>query len=203
MVFALGPPSVAWATACIPGHNTVVLPCTFDGGLLTLDNAVITGQAGAGGNHNTLIEFGGTSFNPTVLFKADVDNGFDPFSSTESTSPISLSFEIGGCGSDPGCPAVVLPGLQIGGLSLTLIDPSGDLTVSLSNGILSITCTATGCTPASGTLSFSPVTEIPNGILAGHSPVPARSPESRSTSPYCRSSPQCRSQARCSYSDRV
>ena len=30
--------TLAWATPCIAGHNNLVLPCTFDGGLLSLDS---------------------------------------------------------------------------------------------------------------------------------------------------------------------
>lgn len=59
---------------------------------------------------------------------------------------------------------MVLPGLQIDGVSLHLIDASGPLTVSLLGDV---TCTAAGCTPASGAASFAPVTKITGGPLTG------------------------------------
>ena len=39
-LIAAYPQRITWAAACIPGHNTVVTPCTFDNGALSIDNTM-------------------------------------------------------------------------------------------------------------------------------------------------------------------
>src|SRR6266852_2929805 len=71
--------TLAWAipeSPCIPGHNTVVPPCTFDGGLLSLDSA---SGFGSGGGHHTLASFPGAGIEITCDLNC-------PFKASDSTT---------------------------------------------------------------------------------------------------------------------
>ena len=72
------PPSASADLACVPGHNTVVPPCTFDNNVLSLDSAA--GIGGGGGGHHTLVDFIG----PTITIEADVAGGFPPNMATDN-----------------------------------------------------------------------------------------------------------------------
>jgi hypothetical protein len=83
--------TLAWATPCIPGHNTVVPPCTFDGGLLSLDSA--TGFGGGGAGHHTLASFPGAGIeiacDLNCPYKASDFGGTSSFSVTFTISTVS------------------------------------------------------------------------------------------------------------------
>lgn len=76
LIATVVPTAAASATACIAGHNTVVPPCTFDGGVLSLDSAP---SAGLGLGHHTLALFSG----PDITVTADVAGGYAPYNSND------------------------------------------------------------------------------------------------------------------------
>jgi hypothetical protein len=161
-------PSAAVEGPCIPGHNTVVPPCSFDAGRLSLDTGIIGGQAGGGGGgHDTEIQFNTANpLNPIIEILATGT----PFSSLESPTPLTLTLQIGACGPDPQCSSpVAFPGLAINEFSLALLGAAGNVSVSLSSAALgaSVLCTAAGCTPVSGNAFFSPVGIISDLVLSG------------------------------------
>ena len=128
LIVSLVPYSAAQATACIPGHGTTVLPCTFDDGLLVLSNSTTPDlEGGGGGGHHTLLLFSGSD----ITIEADVGHGALPYNSND-----------GGTGTDGGTVTFMvttasgLPLIQDYGLSL--IDPnvSGTGTISWSLGAL-------------------------------------------------------------------
>jgi hypothetical protein len=112
--------TLAWATElpCAPGHNTVVPPCTFDGGLLSLDSA--TGFGGGGAGHHTLASFPGAGIEITCDLNC-------PFKASDSTTGPGTS------GAFVTFVISTVSGLPlIDDLSLTLFDPSVTGTGSIS-----------------------------------------------------------------------
>jgi hypothetical protein len=116
--------TLAWATElpCIPGHHTVVLPCTFDGGLLSLDAGIADFGGGMGG-HNTLISFPGAGIEIACNLNCPYEAG------TTGTSGASTTFMISTVSGLP----------LIHDFSLTLLAPSvtGTGTISWSLGTVS------------------------------------------------------------------
>jgi PEP-CTERM motif-containing protein len=172
--------TLAWATEspCIPGHNTVVPPCTFDGGLLSLDAATL-GIGGGGGGHHNLVSFPGSG----IEIACDLNCPFKASDDPTGTNSGSITFIISTVSGLP----------LIDDLSITLLDPSvtGTGTISWSLGTVSgdqtmdfgelifntpqssITETATltlsaGCTPEPCTSGNAFV----NGVLFNVSLVP-------------------------------
>ena len=88
---ALLPPAGASAVACVPGHNTVIPPCTYDSGLLSLDGySPASGtEVTGGGGHHTVVSFPSSSFGAGIQAAADV--GYPPFSATDSGRSSSAS----------------------------------------------------------------------------------------------------------------
>jgi hypothetical protein len=116
--------TLAWATPCIAGHHTVVIPCTFDGGLLSLDAGIAEVGGGMGG-HDTMVSFPGSGIEIICVlncpYKAsDVPTGTSGTSTTFMISTVS------------GLPL-------IHDFSLTLLDPTvtGTGTISWSLGTVS------------------------------------------------------------------
>ena len=145
-----------WAEpACIPGHHTVITPCTFDGGLLSLDaatgpNGTDVFAGGGGGGHHTIVTFPTDPLlGPGIQVAADIAGGHAPFmaSTPTGTSSGSITFTIS-----------TLSGLPlIEDLSIALLDPlvTGTGHISWSFGPL------TGNqTNSSGEFSFAPVNSI-------------------------------------------
>jgi PEP-CTERM motif len=100
--------TLASATPCIPGHNTVVPPCTFDGGFLSLDSA--SGLGGGGAGHHTLASFPGASIEITCDLNC-------PYKASDNTTA---------------------PGISSSGITITISTVSGlplihDLSVQLLN----------------------------------------------------------------------
>jgi hypothetical protein len=134
-LIALVPASRATAADCIPGHNTVVLPCTFDSGLISIDSA--TGPNGAdltgggGGGHHTLVSFPYSSFGAGFQIEADIAGGRPPYSATDgggtSVSP-SITFKL----------TATSASAQINKLRFVLINPqvsgAGSITWTFGNG---------------------------------------------------------------------
>jgi hypothetical protein len=79
--------TTAWAdSACVSGHHTLVLPCTFDSNVLDLSSPSTLPEFGGGmGGHNTLVEFAGL----TMTIEADTADGFAPDKATDSATGIS------------------------------------------------------------------------------------------------------------------
>jgi PEP-CTERM motif len=115
--------TLAWAipvpeSPCIPGHNTVEPPCTFDGGLLSLDSA--SGFGGGGTGHHTLASFPGAGIEITCDFDC-------PFKASDSTTGPGTS------GAFITLTISTVSGLPlIDDLSLLLLDPSVTGTGSIS-----------------------------------------------------------------------
>ena len=116
----------AWADelACVSGHNTVFLPCTFDNGVLSVDSATGFPAGGGGGGHHTLVEFVGATF----TIEADIANGNPPYMATDDPSGVSELIGTITISTVSGAPL-------IGDLSLELLSPilTGTGTMSLSN----------------------------------------------------------------------
>jgi len=110
--------TLAWATElpCVPGHNTVVPPCTFDGGLLSLDSA--TGFGGGGAGHHTLASFPGAGIEITCVLNCPYQAN-DGLTGTNTAAAVFMISTFSG-----------LP--LIHDLSLTLLDPSVTGTGSIS-----------------------------------------------------------------------
>lgn len=71
-----------WAAACVPGHGTVIPPCTFDGGVLTLQSAT-NADFSSGGGHNTQITFPvSPTLGPGIQIAADPSAAFPTFSAS-------------------------------------------------------------------------------------------------------------------------
>src|SRR5215470_9827791 len=75
---------LATELACVSGHNTVVPPCSFDSGVLSLDSASSV-EFGSGGGHHTLANFSG----PTITIEADVADGFPAYNSNDGVGGVS------------------------------------------------------------------------------------------------------------------
>jgi hypothetical protein len=119
------PSTTASATACISGHKTVVPPCTFDGGVLSLDSATVP-ELGQGGHHSLVIFSG-----PDITIEADVLDGFPPYGSNDlgtGTNTGSVTFTISTVSGLP----------LIEDIGFALIDPftSGTGSISWSLGSL-------------------------------------------------------------------
>jgi hypothetical protein len=119
------PPAASAELACVPGHNTVTVPCTFDGGLLSFDAGNSLDLSGGGGGHDALVSFTGAEIQ--IICGANC-----PFEASDSvTGTISAS--------SPSFTISTVSGLPlITELSLTLIDPSvtGTGTIAWSLGPL-------------------------------------------------------------------
>jgi len=121
------PSATASATACISGqHNMVFPPCTFDGGILSLDSAT-SSEFGQGLGHHTLVFFSG----PDITVEADVAGGFPPYNSNDlgtGTTTGSITLTI----------SSTVPGLLIDDIGFALIDPvtTGTGSISFSLGPL-------------------------------------------------------------------
>jgi hypothetical protein len=101
----------AWAMElpCIAGHHTVVLPCTFDGGLLSLDAGIADFGGGMGGQQ-TMISFSGAG----IEIACDLNCPYQASDETGGTNGTSTTFMISTVSGLP----------LIDNLSLTLLDPS-------------------------------------------------------------------------------
>jgi hypothetical protein len=126
--------------ACVPGHHTVVLPCTFDSGVLSIDSA--TGFAGGGGGgHHTLVEFAGSTF----TIEADIALGNPPYMATDDPSGVSESggtITISTVSGEP----------LIGDVSLELLSP-----ILTGTGTMSLSIT--------GTANIGPLTGLPGSTF--------------------------------------
>jgi len=137
--------------ACVAGHNTVVPPCTFDGGVLSLDSANFT--SGLHGGHHALVSFpNDPAFGPGIQNAADIAGGNPPFMASDSTTS---------------------PGVSSGSLTLTFSTIDGAhlidaLRFSLINPVVIGTGSITWSfgsvsgdqTTSSGELDFAPVSSI-------------------------------------------
>ena len=110
--------TLAWATPCIAGHHTVVIPCTFDGGLLSLDSGTTLEVGGGMGGHDTMVSFPGSGIEITC----DLNCPYKASDNTTGTGGGSLTFTISTVSGLP----------LIHDLSLTLLDPSVTGTGSIS-----------------------------------------------------------------------
>src|SRR5437867_4105073 len=146
--------SEAWALepACVPGHHTVVPPCAFDGGVLSIDSAtgpngtdVFTG--GGGGGHHTLVTFPvDPTLGPGIQVAADIAGGHPAYMATDSptgTSSGSMTFTISTVSGLP----------LIKDLSIALLNPIVTGTGSISWSLGSLTGNQT---ISSGELVFAP-----------------------------------------------
>jgi len=124
---ALGSPiGAAWATACVPGHNTVITPCTFDSGVLSFNSATGPNGAdlgGSGGGHHTVVSF------PGAGIQISADTGFPPYSaSMDGTNGVLTATITLDVSTVSGLPL-------IHDISLSLLDPvvtgTGTITWSL------------------------------------------------------------------------
>jgi hypothetical protein len=125
-------PQAAWATACIAGHNTVAIPCTFGNGALSLNNA--TGPngadlAGSGEGHHTLVNFPTDPvLGPGIEIEADPTSSFPAYSAshdgTNGVATSTITFAVSTVSSAP----------AIQTISLTLLNPmvTGTGTISWS-----------------------------------------------------------------------
>ena len=123
--------TLAWAESpCISGqHHMVFPPCTFDGGLLSLDSGSGL-DVGGGGGHHTLVFFLG----PDIEIICDINCPYSASDSQTGTSSGSLTFTI----------STTVSGLLIDDLSLTLLDPSVTGTGSISWSLSSMGSTVSG-----------------------------------------------------------
>lgn len=142
----------AWAElACVPGHQTVILPCTFDSGVLSIDSATGFGSGGGGGGHHTLTEFAG----PTFTIEADVAAGNPPYMATDDPSGTSTSTGTITISTVGGAPV-------IGDVSLELLNP-----VLTGTGTISISLT--------GPANIGPLTGLPGSTSQDVSFAPTNS----------------------------
>ena len=118
--------TLAWAieSPCIAGHHTVAPPCTFDGGLLSLDGG-ITEIGGGGGGHDTMVSFPGAGIEIICVLNCPFKASNDP----TGTSGTSTTFMISTFSGLP----------LIHDFSVTLLDPSvtGTGTINWSLGSVS------------------------------------------------------------------
>jgi len=136
-----------WATElpCIPGHNTVVPPCTFDGGLLSLDSA---SGLGSGGGHHTLASFPGAG----IEIACDLNC---PYAASDSATGISSTAVTLTISTVSGLPL-------IDDLSITFLEPFG----VTGTGSISWSLSGTGGTVSGdqtidfGELIFTPQSSI-------------------------------------------
>jgi hypothetical protein len=122
-LIAAYPQRITWAAACIPGHNTVVTPCTFDNGALSIDNTSGPDLSGNGGGHHTIVSFPG----PSIEIAADT--GFPPYSaSMDGTNGVAAKSITITVSTISGLPLIE-------DVSLTLIDPVITGTGSITFGV--------------------------------------------------------------------
>ncbi|TMA32919.1 MAG: PEP-CTERM sorting domain-containing protein [Deltaproteobacteria bacterium] len=154
---ALLPPAGASAVACVPGHNTVIPPCTYDSGLLSLDGySPASGtEVTGGGGHHTVVSFPSSSFGAGIQAAADV--GYPPFSATDSggtSASGTLTIDLSATGGSA----------QIKKLRFVLINPQVTGAGSLSWSFTTVTPPGTvsgNQTVSSGDLIFaSPVASV-------------------------------------------
>jgi len=120
----------ASAVSCTPGHNTVVPPCTFEHGLVSLDSA--TSPDPSTGGHHTLVSFPFLQdFGTGIQVAADVFGGYPPYSATDGGST-SVNFSITFTLSAPNAAE------QIKKLRFVAINPqvtgAGSITWTFGNG---------------------------------------------------------------------
>ena len=170
------PERVAWAAACIPGHNTVVAPCTFDNGALSLDSTSGADLSGAGGGHHTIVSFPGSAI------EIAADTGFPPYSaSMDGTNGVATKSITISVSTVSGLPLIE-------DVSLTLIDPiitgTGSITFSVDGDTATFPTTSSvdlllpidvnsttdtfSITLAEGTSGNASV----EGVIIGYSTVP-------------------------------
>jgi hypothetical protein len=137
--------------ACVSGHNTVVLPCTFDNDVLSIDSATGFPGGGAGGGHHTLVEFVG----PTFTIEADIAQSFPPYRATDDPSGVS---ELGGTITISTFSGEPL----IGDISLELLSP-----ILTGTGTMSLSETGTG--------NIGPLTGLPGSTFEDVSFAPTSS----------------------------
>jgi formylglycine-generating enzyme required for sulfatase activity len=102
----------ASALACVPGAKTVFPPCTFDGGLISLDSAPIFP-----GDIDTIGSFPTSSFGPGLEVAANIAGGFPPFTSVghpNGTNSASITLTLSTVGGT----------YLIDALRFSLIDPA-------------------------------------------------------------------------------
>jgi len=113
--------TLAWAieSPCIPVHHTVHPPCTFDGGLLSLDagSSDFSGGGGMGG-HDTMVSFPGAGIEITCVLNCPYQAN-DGLTGTNTAAAVFMISTFSG-----------LP--LIHDFSLTLLDPSVTGTGSIS-----------------------------------------------------------------------
>jgi hypothetical protein len=173
-VFGLLTSSCLWALsepACVPGHHTVVPPCTFDEGVLSLDaatgpNGTDVFAGGGGGGHHSLVTFPiDPILGPGIQDAADIAGGHLPFMATDSPTGVSS-------GSITQLTISTVSGQPlIEDLRFALLNPTVTGTGSISWSFGSLTGNQT---ITSGELVFatpvSSVTEMVNGsLIAGAS----------------------------------
>jgi len=175
-LFALLSSRAAAYPACLPGHNTVVPPCDWDSGKISLtgyspaSGTEITG----GGGHHTIVSFPYSSFGAGI--QAAYDVGYAPYSATDSggtTTSGTLTVNLtanGGTGFKKLRFALIHPQVTGAGsiswsFTTSAPDPpgsvsgnqttsSGDLVYGSAVGTISPTIALTASTGGSGSATF-------------------------------------------------